>query len=481
MRFTTLPIVFLFCLVVVRLSAQDNIGIVHSNYSPANTVLNNPASIVDSKAFVDIHLVGASVFFKNNLVYLPKDGFRFSDTWNNPEGISEPIVGVPANNSRVHANIRVQGPSASFAVGKNAFALTTQVRSVSDLRRIPDHIVRYGENGFQWQPQMGETFSARNMSVATLNWAEVGLSYGRIIKQRNNDLWTAGISLKYLMGFAGGGIRVDRWDYTVLDSTDIQSSNLQGEFGFNNPDGESLISGRGLGADLGVVFKRTLQSAGNYTPHSPQQNCKTTDYEYKLGISIIDIGNIGFNEPFYGYEFDIQDPRLWEDYPDFDPSDAEGLSNGLANELALNDGGSETSKLRVKLPTAISIQYDHRVRENIYLGGHWIQGLPRRNSLGPQRPAQVAFIPRFETKRFEASIPFILHEYSSAQVGLMLRLNSVIIGTDNLGTYLFNQDVYGADVYVSVKYTIFRNWNCRKQTRSSRGRGGRSIPPCPSW
>ncbi|MFZ6052082.1 DUF5723 family protein [Halocola ammonii] len=480
MRLSTL-LTFLF-LATFQAFAQDNLGIVHSNYSPVNTVHNNPASIVDSKAFIDFQLVGFGVFAKNNLAYLPKDEFRFSDTWQNPDAVPEPVFGIPSNNSRAHANVSVRGPSVSFAVGKNSFALTTQVRSVTDLRRVPDHLVRYMENGLQWEPQMGESFSARNVSFASLNWAEVGLSYGRIVHQRGNDMITAGISLKYLLGFAGGGVRIDRWDYTVLDSTNLETTRFQGEFGFNEPGEEALFNGRGIGADIGVVFKRTTSNVESYTPHSPRQGCRTSDYEYKLGVSILDLGRIRFNDPFYGYSFDISDPRTWEDYPSFSPDGADGISNGLAEEFALNDGGGEISNLRIKLPTAISLQYDHKVMNNVYLGGHWIQGFPRRNSLGPQRPAQVAFIPRFETKRFEASMPLILHEYSSGQIGLMLRLNSIVIGTDNLGAFLFNQDVYGADFYFSLKYTIFRSWKCAKKSRSrGRGRGGRSIPPCPSW
>jgi len=58
----TLIIICLGVLWCSALFSQDNLGIAGSTRAPVNTVLNNPSTIVDSRAFIDINLAGISVF-----------------------------------------------------------------------------------------------------------------------------------------------------------------------------------------------------------------------------------------------------------------------------------------------------------------------------------------------------------------------------------------------------------------------------------
>jgi hypothetical protein len=101
---------------------------------------------------------------------------------------------------------------------------------------------------------------------------------------------------------------------------------------------------------------------------------------------------------------------------------------------------------------------------------------------------QLSFIPRYERRRFEVSMPFILREYRDPAMGLAIRLNSIIIGSDRVGTLLFGgRDRFGADIYVHVKYSIFRRAACAKKGKSDKPdysapvrKEGRSKP-CPAW
>ncbi|MCB0761579.1 MAG: hypothetical protein KDC12_08660, partial [Flavobacteriales bacterium] len=98
-------------------------------------------------------------------------------------------------------------------------------------------------------------------------------------------------------------------------------------------------------------------------------------------------------------------------------------------------------------------------------------------TMAPQRGSQIAVTPRYERKRFEFALPVVLHEYRHPHIGAMIRLNSIIIGTDNLGAYLLNTELYGADLYVSIKYTIFRSFGC-KQKKPRNRKSGKGVPPC---
>jgi hypothetical protein len=136
------------------------------------------------------------------------------------------------------------------------------------------------------------------------------------------------------------------------------------------------------------------------------------------------------------------------------------------------------------LPSALSAQADINLISNFYLYGVITYGVPWLNRLGVQRSGYIGVAPRWETKRFEASLPVSMYQYKRPQVGLCLRLNSIIIGSDDLGAILMKKDIYGADIYVSVKYTIFKHWKCGtkpKRVNYARKVSTQAPPPCPAW
>lgn len=464
--------------------AQDNMGIAGSNYSPVNTVLVNPSSIVDSKAYIDLNLIGFGVFLNNNLAYLPKGGFQFFSAIADPMAIPAVAFKDGRKNYFAAADVNIHGPSFTFSAGNHAFGLYTGARSVVDARGLPESVSTYAVNGLQYNGWFGASQSIRNVRLNALAWGEIGINFATIVKKKNNELLTAGITIKRLIGVAGGAVRFKEWDYTVADSTYLETSNIDGRYGFNIP---AVNNGRGWGIDLGITYKKMLGDVTSYFPHSPKSNCQTCDYKYKLAVAILDLGRIKFSPEFFYNEFNEEDGSVWESYTSLDASDAPSLDAALQEEVGLVNNEADKAKFRMMLPTALSAQFDYNFGHNVFVNVTGIFGVPWVNSFGPQRGAQLAVTPRFEVKRFEAALPVVLHEYRYPSVGLMLRLNSVIIGTDKLGTYLFNQDVYGADIYFNLKYTIFRNWRCKKSKvkkatkikEASRLKGG--ALPCPSW
>lgn len=75
------------CCFFGQLSAQDELGIAGSMHSPVNTVLNNPSTIVDSRAFIDINIAGINAYAINTLAYIPGSEFSFSNL-KNIKGVS---------------------------------------------------------------------------------------------------------------------------------------------------------------------------------------------------------------------------------------------------------------------------------------------------------------------------------------------------------------------------------------------------------
>lgn len=460
------------------MAAQDNIGIAGSTRAPVNSVLINPSSIVDSRAFLDFNLVGIGAFVRNDLVYIPGKSMSI-------KGLSA-MNSVPVNRSNdpysAYADVLIQGPSLVFAVKKQSFGFHTAARVAADVRGIPKAMGYYITDGIQYPGQMGVQQQVKNLRANGLAWGEMGISYGRILKAQGDILWQGGITAKRLFGVAGVGLRLDDWTYVVSDSTNLETSIFRGEYGFNDPTaGNSIINGKGWGFDLGITYKVRKSNSEGYVPHDP---CTDGDYRYKIGVSLLDIGRIKFTGPFYRNVFDQSEGAQWEGYAGSKADDAADLDSLFNSNFNLVQQNGDEKKFNMKLPTAFSAQVDYNFGHNIYVMGIATIGLPRKNSLGIQRASYVGVVPRFEIKRLEFSVPLSLYEWKKPQMGLALRANSIIIGSDNLGAMLLKKDVYGADIYFNFKYTIFKHWKCKsKKVKPGpvRKKILKDALPCPDW
>lgn len=458
--------------------AQDNLGIAGSTHAPVNTMLNNPSTIVDSRAFIDFNLVGLGVFARNNFAYLDGKSFSFSSL----AQTEMPLFNRKNAPYNAYADAIVHGPSLTFAVKKHAFGFYTAARVVADVRGIPESLGYYITEGFQYREQMGVQQTVNNLRANGLAWGEVGLSYGTILATDGNAIIQGGITAKRLLGAAGIGLRLDDWTYSVQDSSRIETQVFQGEYGFNDPtQNASYINGKGWGFDMGITYKMRKSSSEGYTPHDP---CTDGDYLYRIGFSMLDVGRIKFTGPFYRNVFNQNEGSEWNDYQGTSANQVSDLDSLFNNNFNLTQQNGADGQFKMKLPTALSVQADYNLGHHFYLYGAITYGLPRLNSLGVQRASYFGLAPRWETKRFEASIPISLYEWKHPQVGFMMRLNSIIIGSDNLGWLLFNQDIYGADIYVNIKYTIFKHWKCRTKKDKSKPllkRSSKEPLPCPAW
>ena len=114
------------------------------------------------------------------------------------------------------------------------------------------------------------------------------------------------------------------------------------------------------------------------------------------------------------------------------------------------------------LPTALSIQYDYNFENGFFLNGTIVQNLSFFNQLGVHRQNSFAVTPRYERPRFEVAMPITLRRYYSPSLGLAFRFwNNLIIGTDRLGSILFNGDTYGTDIYFNIKIAKLYTNKCK--------------------
>jgi hypothetical protein len=465
---------FLTILFTIQVKAQEHFGPATSNYSPTSGMFLNPSSIVDSKAFVDIHLVGAGAFLDNNLVYLSKDEFKLTRGMSQFNDELLPRQNLSGGNKFGYSSVLLQGPSVTAVLGRFSIGFHTAARAVVDARNISPTMSNFIFEGLSFEPQLNTQYRESDLKANALAWAEAGLTFGGILIQQNKHQLSGAFTARRLIGIGAASAQIDDLDFLVGDSAALHLNNLTGSLATTMP---GWNNGRGWGFNIGFTYKKMKEEVNGYKPHSRQSNCEAKDYQYKVGISLLDAGSIRFDRQ--ANSTTINNASLhFDNYNDINPSGPEQLDSLL--NASFQGDVSSADNFKMALPTALSLQLDYNVGKNFYLAAVWIHGFSPK-SAGVTRASVVNLTPRFEHKRVEVSLPVSLYDYRHPRVGLAFRFNSVVIGTDRLGPLLFNPDVYGMDLYVQVKYTLFKSRACKVRKQKQAKVDDSKIAPCPSW
>lgn len=425
---------------------------------PTNSVLINPSSMLDAKTRIDINLISAAGFFMNNILFLEKTSVR--SYLYQKQFLKELDLNVDLENRKYHLYSRLvaQGPSFVFSQGDHAFGLGLGVKSYTSIRNIQHSVI----SGVVTQQLPSERINVKNISLTSMNYGDVKLSYAYTFLKKKRELFMGGFSLSKFIPISSYSYKVKKFEATINDDSTGIVDNLNTDFIIQNINRLSFMSGFGL--DLGFTYERMKSESFHYYPNSLKNNCKKNYYLYKIGISIVDIGKLKFQEE------DIDYVGIKSENYKFDREDFSGTNFQLLNNLS---GDAETTtdinqafvkKInKVSLPSYFSIQGDYNAWNNkFYWNLTWVQRFPLSwKKLGVTRANSIALTPRYETKYFEVAMPFSLYEYTKPQLGLMFRAWFFTLGTDKLGSYLFDSDVYGTDIYVAFKIPIVYHPACR--------------------
>ncbi len=467
----------LLLLAVFSVRAQEMLGVSLGNYSGSLSTLVNPAMLTNSKTFLDVNVVTADLFFRNDMYYIPRSDYSVYKAIGLkplPKYTSDSInflMYTDKNPKFFNLSVRAVGPSASFQYGDHGFALTTGARFITASNNIPWEFPALGYIGIKNDSLHNINFIDYSIDLTSVGWTEVGFSYAYNVFKYYNQQLTVGVTVRKIWGYGAVSLSVDNMDYVIVNDSTINIKSLNSDFGFALPfdydksdlniNNNPLFKGGGFGFDVGMVYVKKKKGYKRWDRYSLCSQ-PYEDYDFRLGVSLLDIGSIRFkkNAQYHTYD-DVS--VYWSDFDTLDYSTINGVMTSLSDVLY----GDPTRSLKqnyfsVGLPAALSVQLDVHTFKNLYLGGYWLHPL-RVNLHTIKRPAQLAFVPRYETNLFEVSVPVSLYDYKYARVGLSVRLWFFTIGTERLGTWLGMADLNGLDIYTSVKFNIGQKGVCRSR------------------
>lgn len=445
------------------LFSQENYSSLSSNYMPTNSVLINPSSILDAKTRLDINIVSLAGFAMNNLVYLSDFSLNSYIADKRYESPLTPGINLNRRKYHVYNRLNAQGPGFVFSQGDHAFGLGLGLKSYTDLRNLPQDIIR-GVASFE-EPE-DKSINAKRIALSSITYGDAKLSYAYTFLKKKRELFMAGVSLSKFFPLQSTNSKVNAMRGEILnDSTgytfdiDIDNAILQAD---------KVRFSSGFGLDVGFTYERMLSESFHYFPNSSKNNCRRNYYLYKIGVSIMDIGKLKFEDDDLDYTGVKASNYDWK-REEFSGDNLEIFNQLLANEVITTDPSSATVKkmTAVRLPTYVSIQGDYNAwRNQLYVNLTWVQRFPMSSKrFGVSRANSFALTPRYERKFFEVALPLSLYEYKYPQIGLMFRFWFMTIGTDKLLPFIVDSDVYGADIYFALKVPIVYHPKCRDGQR----------------
>ncbi|MFZ4463603.1 MAG: DUF5723 family protein [Bacteroidales bacterium] len=462
----------LFFVIVKSSLGQESPGITQGNYAGSMMNRLNPSTMLQSKVYMDISIVSATVFGQNDFAYIPGKDINIIPLITGSE--SMPTYSPSGNNflyfqnkapKTVSSLVNVYGLSGMIMLREQSFAFYTAVRTYASAHNIPYEIPVFGAETLRYTPLHNINFDDHDFAAASLTWGEIGLSYARTILQQNNDHWALGVTVKRVQGLAAAFIKATNANYMVLNHNTIQIYDMNLDAGFSVPiDYQSndlvtnpLFKGGGFGVDLGVTFTRRMSG---FQKNYRQRICEEPyrDYFWRAGLSILDLGSISFKRNSELHQFNVVNATL-EEIDKINVGSLDQLMGELSSRL-LNDPDASYigDSFKIGLPTAISGQFDLHFQPNWYINALVVHPLTV-NKYNVRRPAEIAITPRYETDWFEFMVPISLYEYTQARVGLAMRFGVLTLGTEQLLSILSIGNVKGMDFYAGIKIN-FRKGIC---------------------
>jgi hypothetical protein len=465
--------------------AQLSLGLVNSNYSGLSGSLINPAFMANSKLRVEINILSVHGFVENNYLYFPS---HKSSLINLTTGAYDyQLMPKPYGTGNRYANSyyddkslknvfvdqRIMGPSVMIATQGHTFGIRTGFRAISSTRRLPYDMANFSYYTMDFKPQHNTYYVRDNYDMASMAWWEVMFSYSTVIKRSQNNLWSGGISIGPLFGYAGAYISGGDTRYIVYNDDILNVEQLDGEFGFSLPvdyatDQINYINpvarGYGWGMDMGFSWQYREKHYQKKVPHNCYKK-RFEDYKFKVGVSLLDIGWIRFSENAEKHVYD----NVHNNWIDVNQLDYYNIHEALqsASELFYGDPDAslKATSFRIYLPATVSAQFDYHIKDWWFINSTVVIPTVVTSPM-IEKPMVIAVTPRFESRFLEINLPLVLYDFKYPRVGLSIRVDGFTIGTDNLKCFTGTSDFTGADIYVSYRVMLR---NDGKNPYSSRG------------
>jgi len=375
-----------------------------------------------------------------------------------------------------YVNVLLKVPSVLFRIKDHRFALVNNgARFITSANHVNFTLPKFLESEGD---SLTLDFSSANLRISkfrinAMAWSEFGLTYSGLVSETNSSKVHLGISIKRLHGYVAGfllnnGVAFDfTRRLTALTRIDVEYGYIDVQnLGGNAAGYQGIVSGKGMGFDLGAtwVLKRKYRTGGirrlGGGPDHP------TNYGTRIGISLLDMGRINFDSNVQKFKVDK-----------FTRNDSIADMDVLVNsELYQFPPQTQPgAQFSMRLPTALSVQVDYKVRPNVFVNATAIHRIVLPGP-GIDRANQLSITPRFELKWLGFSMPLSIYQFKRPRLGAALRIGPLWIGSDKIGSWFFPGNFSGTDFFISLRILPISKSKKKKRKRAEKEQKITDLP-----
>lgn len=427
-------------------------GYATSNYAGVNGINFNPASIVDSRTKLDINFFSLSTTIDNNFLGL---------TTNFPNPLDSTLfeIAILNNNGQpknAFMNLDILGPSALYTINeKKSIGFTSQYRSLANFKDVDEGFANLYYDRYRSPQFINQEIVTENMQFSTATWNEYGLVYGQEIYRHRHHWFSLGGKIKLTQGLQCAGIDLENVSFQLNpDSsltiageniTYVTSSNLN--LGWQN--NLSKFNGIGVGMDLGFNYEWRAQPDSNtYEMNGVlRASQEISKHKLRIGFTLSDIGFVKFKSENNGRFNAIMDNLNVLNY---DLTRLHGFEQIISENFDVNNSSDSYS---MPLPTAMSAQIDYNIHKGFYLNATAFYAVNRKQPLGINYSSRITITPRWDWRWMGIYAPLSLTSQGNQHFGINMMIGPFIIGTRDLGTFLWKDSNFFGNIHIGVKVT----------------------------
>jgi hypothetical protein len=451
-------LLFIFMCILSHTTKAQSFGVEADNYSGVYGVVFNPANVTDSRLKADINLFSSDVFLGNDYVGITlsnitkalKDDFKFQTD----------LERLPTERNDFLAQVNILGPSFMFNLTKkSSIAFTTRVRSLININNINGELLENVLDQFESEANTDFNFDMKSLNTTSHVWGEVGVTYGRVLLDKNQNFIKGGATLKYILGagIAQGNANNLSGNYNV--NQDLLTTT--GDFSYSNTvDDDKKYSfndlSSGVGADIGIVYE--WRPKFNELDKKQNNYKGLHKYKLKIGVSVTDIGSVTYKDvttTIYDLNASVSPNSSDNDFED-------ELDTNYSNTKAVSD-------IKVKLPTTVRINADYSFSKKIFTSLNYTHSLNTSEEYFANRTPNIFSVtPRYESRAISVYLPINFSEFKGTSFGFGVRLGIFMIGSGTLISNLIsNDDAKSLNIYTGIKIPIYQRSKLKKVKKKS--------------
>ncbi len=409
------------------LSAQGYQALHGSPYAGSTGTFNNPAASVGSAYKWDLTLFSTQLKTSTNAAYLQN-----GSTLTAQDGYSSRFVHANADFSLLNFSYKIDN--------SRAVNISFRGRTYNHLKTSPFNFTDSVVTSFNRLLIANRNTSYLEGFATHAGWLEADLSYSQVLAETDNSKLTGGITLQIMKGISGVFVKTNKISYLE------QKNSTDTSYTFTNGSGSYGYSDNYDGADgIKDFLKQTRTSIGlsmgiEYRVYNAEMNAgdnNNLNYDWKIGVSIMDIGNNSFKASQYSTQFIDPNAAITD-------ASAEAKLSGSKDIRAFRDSlatiFNQTSALNgnftVSNPARLTINIDKNLGNHLYVNGELninFNALSSYTKLYTRELNLVTVTPRWETAGLGAYLPVQYNTQGQFWVGAALKLGPLVVGFHNLG------------------------------------------------